>query len=1014
MCIRLLCAAAQTAGFKPTEVLRRVVCRQINQQPEKTHNCGRRALLLRETTFPEKVAACRALGRAGISIRPANNFNFNKIEPWRWAQCNAHTLPIFIPNAPVFLQSAVRDATSDCPIDDVVVTNVEEQGVTVMEGEACSAVSVARDYHHCKTFTQSSEAQDIKGYFSRPRLVQRLSVNTLSSGRWYFQDINPNVLFSTIWPNGFTRLAGASGIRFKLVFTVQAACNSFMQGLFSVNFQYGINSTTTSALQRSLYSAYSTHLPHVRLNLSDSTMCKLELPFMACQDYMQLVANTNPYGLLAINSLVPYFSAPGCPDLILHVYAHLEDIELVGPAYTGVVLQSGLLSRDVILQLQAGVPKSIQSRETVLASAPLSAGLDYASTSLKFLARGIPSLSSVFGMASWVAEKSAGIARVFGYARPLDVKSQIKTIHFTGGQEHNVDSSSVCQMLSAYRNNEVPIGPDIGFTDVDEMSLKFVTSQWSQIKRGTFDASSAIGSLMYGNLLSPCTMTFTNELVTKGYRGVVQYGVGDCFLGSNVYFASSYCNQWSGGFRFRLSFAKTSMHGGRILFFFIPKLLDVPDTSAPLTLEVPAATLGVGLSPDGFSKIINLRDSSEFEFEVPYIAPQNNCGFYQAIGSFGLMVMEPLTYTSTLSDKIHYILEVCGADDFTLACPRGPVNPMKPIGTVNLQSSVPGLGTAYIKEPFAQTTGEQVLSFKQIISLPHTYNCTMNGGQQATLWPWWYGSPIRIPPFGPGLLEACSTVARAYTFVRGSTDWHFYSPQGVSDFIVSNIPRFSNFVGIASAPKIICQDDSGLHVRVPTPMRTPRCLVRSLNAHIWSPRFFDTSSMTIPPYTVSADGVNIYPEVYARLFARYSDMKIRYSRCAGEDACLGHYIGPELFAYLPSAPVNGWDEDSNWPAQYYKNTYGVPDAAAGVSAIAPADITTGVPPQETLVTVVDNPTVVQADSNTSVMVVGDVVMPAPLDMRTETVLTPVPPDTRSSTSVIRKSVERQTSLMKTT
>lgn len=814
----------------------------------------------------------------------------------------------------------IRDAVESCTTDDGISlkANVETTGVTQILQEACEAVEVlSTHYVPGTTVSGSANLQDLKEYFRRPVVVGRGSFGAGGTiARVFSLDINSLSLFSTIFPDGLTRLRGVYGVRFKMVFRLQVACTSFHQGLLCLNFQPCCNTSNDSAVyMRSVYSATSTNIPHVRLDLSSMTMAVLEVPFIHQRDFFPVngpmtLGTTDVIGTLALNTLLPVRGGTGASETYYTLMMHLEDLELVGAAP---------ISTSVVT-LQSGMKPIAEEFEND--AYPFSSALHSASRTVKWVAKGVPSLSSLAGPPAWFLGKAAGIVRYLGYSKPQIQEPVMRMNHVANVGECNVDLPSATIVAGPFASNCLAVTPKFAFNDVDETSLAYVLSQWSQIRVGMMRASDAVGTNLYICPVGPEFMWYRSTLAGGApYCNIARRpgnNAGDTFnsfVPSHLMFFASMFQLWRGGFEFRFTFAKTKVHGGRVIVTYTPD--SISSGTLPASQVAVPTVLASGPSPFSHSAIFDLRDNSTFTFKVPFTSQTPYKGLREIIGSLCMSVFDPLTYTETIASDIDFLVEVRALPDFQLAVATAPSMPVHSRPTI-LQSGMPVQPSV---DPSPLCIGENFSSVKQLIMIPKvsSFSQAPSSSSSIAIMPWYY-QPRRdnaIPGGATYPREAFSfggNIASCYLFARGGTDCHAYVPdnqlvtvsaaQGVlyANGLITGAPSAYNYTGV-SVPRVF-SNNGNLHVRFPGYSKVARMFSHEYNAVTWN-----IAAAPNPTFVARSDVLGTLPKLFISNGAG-ATRQIFVSRAAADDAMLGFYMGPPPLAFMLNNTVGAWDQDS--------------------------------------------------------------------------------------------------------
>lgn len=832
-----------------------------------------------------------------------------------------------------------RDSAEDCSeiMSLSIAANTETTGVTTFESEACQQVEVLGAHHyHPKLSPLQPDIQNLTDYFSRPRLIFSATIPTGQAPVWSAQ-FNNNTIFTTVFPDGFRRLKGVYGVRFTMVFTYQLATTPFHQGVLVANWQYGPAATValpTSALTpRTTTLGMQTNVPHVLMDVASTTMAVLKIPYLAVPEFYPLTDDYTTYGHAAVIPLLPVTSGVGTAPPTIRIYMHLEDLELIG----------AVPDETATLVLQAGKKVSPVTSEFNQESKPFSSALNSAGMALSYLAKGIPSLSSLAGPPAWFLGQAARLARFYGFSKPTIVDPPQRMYITSNVDEFNVDKASLTSVVGPFAENTLAVSPEFAHNDVDEMSFEYITSQYSQICIGKMETTDASTTPLYATAVSPSSFWFRSRLT--GAAPFCNVGapksslVNDTprgFIPSNIFFLASCFKEWKGSFRFRFTFAKTKFHGGRVFVQYNPTYYssdgDITYFSDTPSTVVSLPSGGFGLQPFGYSKLFDLRDSNVFEFDVPYISAKPYNSFFGDIGSLVMYVQDPLIAPATVPSSVPFCVEVKAMPDFEVAIPVSPAYPPVTIAdatTSNVRYQSGKLVSMSRQQDSQLCIGEKMLSVKQMISVPKvSYGGTIlaNTVDSMTLMPWWYGPMYNFttPANAPFLREMFGFgfyFSQAYTFVKGGTDYHFYpgnSSMAGTMITVSQISPtpgmpagagFPNNTPFSSNARVF-QDNMtvGTHVRLPAYQKYARYLSSVLGTLSWYPALNDPNSTVQIPYT--RDGPLVQYTANVINFST-GTTQLRISRNAADDAGLGMYIGPPILGLLPPNNPNGaYDLDS--------------------------------------------------------------------------------------------------------
>ena len=808
-------------------------------------------------------------------------------------------------NSPATQDFTKNDEIEVCSNIEGLALNASDSatGVTTFVDEACTGISVEAHYVKPSTVTPQEDLQNVKEYFRRPRLIKSGIIPFGTRGQLTDLNIDSPFAMTLLFPQWKERLSGVYGVKFTMKFTLQVAATAFHQGVLAMGFQYGFYND--KIFDRTIQSASLTNLPHVRLNLESDTMVELSVPFKYCDEYMcveQLVSQTSfGYGKLGVNVLLPSISVTGLSPATYKLYAHLEDIEIFGA--------DNYASSTVIIQSGGKVSNEIKKPSDALFSA---------AKITRFVSRGVPSLSSIAGPASWVLDTAGGVARYFGYSRPAIQDAATKMLPTYYGSDCHVDSATPALVVTPFQSNSLSVTPEFGFSDVDEMSSKFITSQYSQLCVGAVSTGDAHGDAIYATRVSPqcfwfrapANKPYCNKLFPRSSADLVSQS-GNVFLPTSVMNYASNFRGWRGGYKFKFTFAKTAMHGGRYLLSFNPNYVQGFTPTSYASAEGPEIKDGL-VQPYGYSKIVDIKGDSVVEFTVPFVAPTPNVEFYSSIGSLTLTCIDPLQASSQVTTSVPFMVEVCGDDDFEALAYAGLHFVPHSNGTLYQQS---GKVVSTTTNVIDKTIGERFTSVKQIIQVPSwqrvAYSTTV--AAPTPIAPWFYYYPQHqltnaIPASATLLLDdvgkASGAWAQCYAFARGGTDFHAYvTGKGFSGAIVidqvntDNSARperpvdYSTRFNVSGMPRIILPLEGGLHARLPTFSKRMRFHPCHLNSGSIG-RLPDTASVFYLSQLFSAYLFTLFNN------SATDQVYLEYATSAADDAALACYQGPVPF-YIP-------------------------------------------------------------------------------------------------------------------
>lgn len=820
----------------------------------------------------------------------------------------------------------LRESTEECSTMDASATingSVTDAGVTIFANEACDAVDVLGNYMPMTLAIPQPDLQDIKAYFERPRTVARGAVNFGSVNPLVSIGFSPsNADLKTFFPQWTQRLAGAYGIRFSLNFRLQVAATSFHQGVLAMGWQYGLPAGF-GAFNRTDKSYTITNLPHVRLDLSEQTMVELKVPFMHPTEFLEVEPvdpATNPLaaflGTLGVVPILPSISVAGLNQATYTLYMFMTDIELFGvdvinPSTVNLQSGGGLITKEV--------------KDSKVVSGTLS---NMAKIS-RFVSRGVPSLAAIAGPAAWALDTASGVAKYFGYSKPMVQDPPVKMYRTNYGNEYQVDVPQTGDVVGVFQENTTTIDTSLGGTDVDEMALSFVAQQWSQVNRIVVSFSNTHGTQIYSAPVSPSvfwyrsgsTQPFSNIVYPFNSTSLISNS-GNSFMPSSLMYISSFFRYWRGSIKFRFTFSKTKLHGGRYMVTYNPALKFQSEAGNFGGNVTGPEVVSSYYQPYGNSMIMDLKDGNVFEFTCPFVSTTPYKSFNSSTGGITIVCMDPLQSTATVTSVVPLLIEVCGGEDFELADYAGVYFPLHTSGTIYTQSG--GNVSITTKPPSSNTMGERIMSVKQMIQVPSPYVNSVAAGTSGKYYvcPWFTNptwqkaNALAALPNGnlatnsfSGGNNAGMALAKCYAFAKGGTNLHIYCDQPTTvirvfqaNSLVANANQqtttLARGVFPSTVPTVIQTGGLAAHLRLPS----YQSIVRIPSYHL--------DSVFNDVFDASNAGVNgSLGHLYCVNIGNPGTVTANNTifRSASDDAQLAHYMGPVPVFIPSSTTVNAFD-----------------------------------------------------------------------------------------------------------
>jgi hypothetical protein len=819
----------------------------------------------------------------------------------------------------------------------------EEIGLVAFGNEAITCASAPSHMGHY-SISQGADVEAITKYLERPVIIST-GILGASPGNLYRYGFQTTASYRTLFgATNWDRLDGAVGIRATLVFTLSVTASAFNQGILAVAYQYGLS--TINNLDRSQWFPLVTNLPHVRLNVAETTTVQLEVPYVSSLEYIPIVdANltTAAGGIVSVTQLTGSPVASGQDPPRYTLYVSMKDIEIIGALpfeTTTLTVQTGLRTENLTAAPTKGVDNTTRSSVTEEGHAVgvLSGALDGVAQVARAV-KTIPGLSDIGGTADWFASLASRTARSLGYSKPMDEKQVMRHNLYAYGLDSQVDVPCNGFVASAFQGQKLAIGPDLGMSDEDEMAFDNLLTRYQYLYRGQMFSTTSPGDILWVCPVMPTAFWYRDVALgptgTRANRALpdTSDATTNALLPTTLCYIADNFRLWRGAFKFRITFAKTKLHGGRVQVSFVPYTENSALNAPIATTSVVPATSALGPVASGYSYIFDLRDASSFEFEVPYITNQPYTSVQKRIGDVSMQVVSALRTNASAPTLVDFMVEVAALPGFELAVPAP-----------SLMTGVPTTGTVAVRYEsglhhqvdyqvgmdFGKTTddvsqavlGERFTSVKQVIMIPDFFVQDQPTASiyDQTFEPWFKpnAAPLAIP-MSPTLQRLyfgsrSSRMALLYAFCRGGSMAIVMSDDSVR--LTTTVKWRGNFGGTIGSSNgsfyskylnqystiTVAETQDGFRVKIP--FYTPFARVSLQGADDTLGGSSSGPNSNTWPGTFS----NIVPQLVVRNTSGTTS-RLLIGRAAADDAILARFVGPPPCVILNSAatvnPVYG-------------------------------------------------------------------------------------------------------------
>jgi len=374
-----------------------------------------------------------------------------------------------------------------------------------------------------------------------------------------------------------------------------------------------------SAYQQNVSSMGLTSLPTTMLHTEIANTMTMTMPFINERDYYDLTTTQHSFGTTILTN---WGLAPAGDETIkVQVFARFVNVRVSVP--TNKVIS-------VVAEGENEQEGPITQASGMIGKLGALAG-----------ASGIPILSTIGTVTSWVSRAVGAVAGHFGWSKPLNVSHPTHVERTPAkGYTHTIGTDgSVC--LGTIPDNAIN-SQDVNPSNDDEMVISYINSRPNIFQKLTWNKNQLFGK-MIGYI-------FHQPIKNTGFY----YGTFD-------YLASMF-QYWRGTIDYHFKFIKTKYHMGRLIFVYYPS----GNPSAELTTEMTTNyTCIVDLNE------INADDigSGEFILSIPYMASVPWTQTDDTVGVIGIYVSTPLAAPTTCADELTIWVGHSGGDSYELSVP---------------------------------------------------------------------------------------------------------------------------------------------------------------------------------------------------------------------------------------------------------------------------------------------------------------------------------------------------------
>jgi hypothetical protein len=490
----------------------------------------------------------------------------------------------------------------------------------------------------------------VVGFLSRPIPIYRFQLNqTAAAGATVATVALPGDWIAQ--PMIFEKLQGFRYLRADFTIKVQVNAQPFNAGMLILWFnplQQMLGNTPSQQLHFGGVTGYK----RVFLDINTDTAAELTIPYNINLSHIDMQSGFGGLGQVFISVYSPL---TGLAEVDGIVWVTASNIRVTVP--TGLSLTPAFTDPEKVtagvdhVNLKQEKAKAGSSHGVVQRTAGIVSEVAGALTS-------VPIVSNVASAVGWIADAVGGVASIFGWSKPITTADVTAVVPRYVPDLANHAGVSQAKVLAMDATNSIDQAATTSITNEDEMSLAHLLSKDIFTDRFTMSKTQTQGAVLWAWPVSPVSCRKNVTLVNR------------YCLNTMLSYLSNIFRYWRGSIKYKFRIIKTVFHSGRFRLIWVP---GANEATNPLAVDLTKC----------YSQIIDLRDTHEFDFEIPYVwnEPWNPTAYRSSkrvgftvcdavpTGMIYVDVVNALRNPATAADQIEIIVESSGGADFEFGFP---------------------------------------------------------------------------------------------------------------------------------------------------------------------------------------------------------------------------------------------------------------------------------------------------------------------------------------------------------
>ncbi len=526
---------------------------------------------------------------------------------------------------------------------------------------------------------------ELKRFLSRPILFLTgvlSSTDTASTfaGFHYWEDpLNETILKD--------KMKGVFSIKADLRIRIVHNANTHQQGIYKLAW-LSTGGSYPNSYQTSWFNMHRAsiqqvvQLPGIIFNLNSSSENEFVIPWsgaLSAFPYSSTATHWGTPGGFFLYPIVPLNSASGSTTASFTIWTSYENIVLGSVSYP----QMGLSDIQI-----PGMDLLTKEQEK-----PLSSGLKAGATLVRCINTVVPwkILKLPLQGLAYASDVASNVAFAFGFSKPTLVQNPVRMVTGSFIGSSSCDFPNPIEPTSLSFGNHVTLDQGDG-SNPDELEISYFCGRMGYHSKLSWADTDAAGTVLATIQVNPGYYTTTTDS-TVTLRHYTPLGL-----------VNNWFQHWRGDIEFTFDVACTGLHSGRFEISFEP-YIDGIWTASATTLSLSNYLL---------KGIVDIRETSQISFRVPFVSPTPWLNSAKLTGVVRIMVLDKLVAPAVVPSSVTILVRVRGCENIEFNAPRA--GSFVPIVPSAYQSGTKEISFPHpLVSPDQITHGQRVTSLRQLV-----------------------------------------------------------------------------------------------------------------------------------------------------------------------------------------------------------------------------------------------------------------------------------------------------------